>query len=481
MKNFANKFPDVRKSIIGKVITLFIMVFILLLTPIVVQSITSFGQARAHRDIINAIINVNQLNTDVSENVAPITWNISAGKVSFEESEILNLMVDFRERMVDIRDNTDSSEDWTHMETTLRALTTLENYLLMLQTQIEERYPVDENEILLEEIRICVAGINDLLLEFSTRQVNEAAELNQIIARSSTQNFVVNLSLIGIVFIVCWFTFWYISRSLQTPIKKLLNMSNRISEGDFSLRVSLSASDEFNDLAEGMNIMSEKIELLLEQSIAEQKQIQMLEYKVMQAQVSPHFLYNTLDAIIWAAEANNREEVLTLVTSLSSFFRISLSRGVDFIPISDEVEYLRSYLIIQQIRHHDVLSYEIHVDDDITHYKIPKLLLQPLVENALYHGIKNTRKEGKIIVSIRKEDSKIRFTVSDDGIGMTPETLKALKEGLVSGSGEKGYGLFNVSKRLELYYGMYDGLQIESKYEEGTKVSFVLDTGGEIV
>ena len=479
MEIFRNALPNARNSIIGKVIILFGMMFILLLIPVIVQSFTSFQQARAYREITNTIIEVNQLNTDVSENIVPTAWNIVAGKVNFEESEILLTMVNLRERMVEVRDNTDSSEDWTHMETTIRALTTLENYLLILQTQIEQRYPVDENEIILEEIRICVAGINDLLLEFSAKQVNDAAVLNQAMSRRSTLNFVVNLSLIAIVLLVCWFTFWYLSKSLQNPIRKLLNMSNKISQGDFSPRVSLSASDEFNDLADSMNTMAEQIELLLEKSIAEQKQIQMLEYKVMQAQVSPHFLYNTLDAIIWAAEADNKKEVLTLVTSLSSFFRISLSQGLDFIPISDEIEYVRSYLIIQQIRHNDVLSYEINVDDDIPNLRIPKLLLQPLVENALYHGVKNTREPGEIVVSIEREGEHLRFTVADDGIGMTQESLKALQKELTNGSGSKGYGLFNVSKRLELYYGMVNGIQIKSEYKKGTEVSFRIYIGGQ--
>ena len=477
MRSIRDKLPNIKNSIIGKVTILFGMMFLLLLTPVIVQSFTSFQQARAYRDIIDTIIIVNQINTDVNEHVVPTAWNIVAGKSSFEDSGILIIMESLRSRMIGIRDNTDSSEDWTHMEISLRALTTLENYLLILQTQIEQRYPVDENEIILEEIRICVAGISDLLLEFSAKQVNDAAVLNQTMSRRSTFNFIINLVLIAVVLIVCWFTFWYLSRSLQTPIRKLLIMSNKISEGDFSPRVSLSSSDEFSDLADSMNTMSEKIELLLEKSIAEEKQIQMLEYKVMQAQVSPHFLYNTLDAIIWAAEADNKQEVLTLVTSLSSFFRISLSQGMDFIPISDEIEYVRSYLIIQQVRHHDVLSYEINVDDDIPKLKIPKLLLQPLVENALYHGIKNTREPGTIIVNIRKEGEHLRFSVTDDGIGMTEETLMALRAELSNGSGSKGFGLFNVNRRLELYYGMVNGIQIDSQYKKGTTVSFTIHIG----
>jgi len=264
----------------------------------------------------------------------------------------------------------------------------------------------------------------------------------------------------------------------MNPIEKLLSLSNKISEGDFSFRAEMAASDEFNELAEGMNTMSEKIELLIENSIEEQKQLQKLEHKVLQAQITPHFLYNTLDTIIWLAEANDKDGVITLVTSLSSFFRTSLSHGIDFIPISNEIEHVNSYLTIQQIRYSDVLSYDIEIDEGLSNQKILKLLLQPLVENSLYHGIKNTRKRGKISVRVNREDEKIRFTVTDNGLGMTAEELTDLKNDINYGSGEKGYGLFNVNRRLKLYYGLSEGIEIKSEYKKGTEVSFALDIGG---
>jgi two-component system sensor histidine kinase YesM len=169
------------------------------------------------------------------------------------------------------------------------------------------------------------------------------------------------------------------------------------------------------------------------------------------------------------------DDVITLVTSLSSFFRISLSHGIDFIPVSNEIEHVRNYLIIQQIRYYDVLTYEIIVDDDIPDKKILKLMLQPLVENALYHGIKHTRERGKITVTVKREGAKVRFSVADNGIGMSQETLETLKHEINHGSGEKGYGLYNVNRRLKLYYDLSEGIEIKSEYKNGTEVSFVLE------
>ena len=167
-------------------------------------------------------------------------------------------------------------------------------------------------------------------------------------------------------------------------------------------------------------------------------------------------------------------DVVTLVASLSTFFRISLSHGIDYIPVNDEIEHVRNYLIIQQIRYSDVLTYEIDVDKDIQDKKILKLLLQPLVENSLYHGIKNTRERGTISVSVRKEGEKLRFIVKDNGIGMKEKALEELLHDVNHGSGEKGYGLYNVNRRLKLYYGLSEGIEIKSEYKKGTKVSFVL-------
>jgi len=464
-----------RNSIIGKIIILFVLMFALLLGPVIYQSYNSFQQAQSYRELIDNIIYANKLNMDVSEKIEPVVWNIVAGKERFDGSGIMPLVYGIRSRMIEIRNNTESLENRGIMDISLRALSILEDYLIRLRTQIDEKTLVEDNERLLEEIRVCVAGINDLLLEFSSQQVNEAAILNEEMSQRSNFNFFINLSMTGVAIIVGVFAFWFISKSLMDPIEKLLRMSNKISEGDFSHRVELATSDEFNELAVGMNAMSEQIERLLERGIEEQKQVQMMEHRVLQAQIRPHFLYNTLDAIIWAAEAKKIDDVITLVTSLSSFFRISLSHGIDYIPISDEIEHVRNYLVIQQMRYSDVLTYEIDIEEGLPEKKILKLLLQPLVENALYHGIKNTRERGKITVSIKKDGDRTRFAVADTGIGMTPHRLQELIDDINCGNGEKGYGLFNVNRRLKLYYDLRDGIEIKSEYRKGTEVSFVLE------
>ena len=199
----------------------------------------------------------------------------------------------------------------------------------------------------------------------------------------------------------------------------------------------------------------------------------------MQAQINPHFLYNTLDAIIWQAEAGHSDEVISLTRAMSDFFRISLSSGEDWIPVHQELKHLAGYLSIQQTRYRDILTSEIDVDESLYDAYVLKLLLQPLVENALYHGIKFKRGGGRIVVKGRKDGEYMVFSVSDTGKGMSPEHLeelvRCLREnkpmtGAGQVSGSSGFGMGNVDQRIRLYYNQPRGLEIESG-EGGTTVS----------
>jgi two-component system sensor histidine kinase YesM len=199
----------------------------------------------------------------------------------------------------------------------------------------------------------------------------------------------------------------------------------------------------------------------------------------LQAQINPHFLYNTLDTIIWMAESKKTDDVVSLVTALSSFFRISLSKGMDWITIGEEIERIRSYLTIQKMRYRDILDFKIDVDEEVTENTILKLILQPLVENALYHGIKNKRQGGTISIRVRQmNEDEILLEVEDDGIGFTPEKLAQLQAELADDSGEfkleSGYGIGNVNKRIRLYYGSPYGVSIQSEYNSGTCVNLVI-------
>lgn len=234
-----------------------------------------------------------------------------------------------------------------------------------------------------------------------------------------------------------------------------------------------------------------------EQVKEEQKLLRKAEFDLLQSQINPHFLYNTLDAIVWSAEAGNQKQVVSMVGNLSDFFRLSLNKGKETVLVREELQHVRSYLEIQHIRYQDILTYEIDIPEEMNEYRIPKLTVQPIVENALYHGIKNKRGGGTIRVTGREKNEYYSIFVEDTGKGMTEERLlevrKAIREGIASRpaggpdvqnsagaftTGTSGntavYGLYNVNERIRLTYGEEYGIHIESTLDKGTRVEIRL-------
>ena len=216
--------------------------------------------------------------------------------------------------------------------------------------------------------------------------------------------------------------------------------------------------------------MIEKIKELMLQNNKEQELKRKNELKALQAQINPHFLYNTLDSIVWMAESKKSEEVVLMTSALAKLFRTSISKGEEVISINNEIEHIKNYLIIQKIRYKNKLDFEIDVDDEILHNKVLKIILQPLVENSIYHGIKNKDGIGIITIKGRRIQDKILLQVIDNGTGMTPAEIDKVfnKKGRQSGS---GIGVYNVNQRIKLYYGDEYGLGYESEIDKGTIVS----------
>jgi two-component system sensor histidine kinase YesM len=218
--------------------------------------------------------------------------------------------------------------------------------------------------------------------------------------------------------------------------------------------------------------MALKLEQQVKSIKLEQENLRHMESKLLQTQINPHFLYNTLDTIIWLIEGNKNREAIDIVVSLSEFFRIVVSKGKDFITIREEETHIKSYLQIQQSRYKDILDYEINIPEELYGYQILKLTMQPIIENSLYHGIKMLRARGKITVTGKIMDEVIYFHVIDNGIGMDEGELIALrKEVEMPGSKQStGFGLANVNKRIKLNYGNQYGLDIKSIKGEGTDI-----------
>ncbi len=223
--------------------------------------------------------------------------------------------------------------------------------------------------------------------------------------------------------------------------------------------------------------ITHEVDVLVGEVKSEQINSRNLELKLLQSQINPHFLYNTLDNIVWLSEGGRKEDVTGIVTSLSRFFRTTLSGGLDNITIKQEISHIESYLQIQRFRYRDILNYEIDIPEEFLGYRIIKMTLQPVVENALYHGIKNKRGGGTIRISMHYTSDDLEIDVEDDGIGMNAEdteSLQHLADGLEKAREDNaGFGMANVGERMRLNYGAEYGLKIESEYGKGTKVRII--------
>ncbi len=267
----------------------------------------------------------------------------------------------------------------------------------------------------------------------------------------------------------------FIARNITRPLQQLRDSMARVQEGDFgAAEVEVTSRNEVGSLTRSFNVMTSRIQELMKQNIYEQQQKRKSELKALQSQINPHFLYNTLDSIIWMAEGKKNEEVVVMTASLARLLRQSISNEEEQVPIGQEVEYARSYLTIQKMRYKDKLEFQIQVDAQIMGVPIIKLVLQPLIENAIYHGLKYKEGKGLLIVRGYREGENAVIQIKDNGAGMDEQTLSHIFEKHKVNYRSNGVGVYNVQKRLQLYYGMDYGITYSSKQGEGTTASIVI-------
>ncbi|MCD6321477.1 MAG: sensor histidine kinase [Clostridiales bacterium] len=287
--------------------------------------------------------------------------------------------------------------------------------------------------------------------------------------RQNFNKLIIIILLTGIIFI--FIASIFISYKISQPIKRLEFQMNRIEKGDFSIDLmEVRGEDEIKHLTRSFNLMTARIRQLMNQIIIEQEAKRKNELKVLQAQINPHFLYNTLDSIIWMNENKNHEGVSNMTAALARLFRISLSQGREVISVNEEIEHAVSYLMIQKMRYKNKFDYKIDVPEYIGRYTTLKLIIQPIIENSIYHGINKIPDKGKINIKVRAEGDVLIFSVSDNGYGINEEQLKSILISESTSRHSSGVGLKNVNERIKLCYGEEFGVFIESELEVGTTV-----------
>lgn len=344
-------------------------------------------------------------------------------------------------------------------------------------TEIAETERYDDRVELLERNISGETGLTRLIdtymHDYLDAEVREMVRLQGVV-RQRTSYFILFTVAVGVLLMLLGF--WYsfrVSKAISGPISALSRKVSRFGQGDFASEPVHTDIIELNTLDHGFDEMAEHINTLMKTQIEDQRSLHKAELELLQAQINPHFLYNTLDSIAILAENERGEDAVRMVNSLSSFFRISLSKGKDIIPLEAEIHHVKSYLEIQQIRYSDILQYEIDVPEALYACRVPKLILQPLVENALYHGIKNRRGIGHIRITGEVKAGEYLLRVEDDGAGMDEEQMAALRAGLYEDR-HTGLGIINVHKRIRLYCGDPYGLSFDHRPGSGTIVTIHL-------
>ena len=344
------------------------------------------------------------------------------------------------------------------------------------------------NEWFKEKSNLLVKSINhemfEIIRQTSTKngwQVIGVFSIQEILEDVfNMQTFAVVISFI--TFFMAILVAVFFTNTIVTPIKELTSLMRRAEQGD--LEVSFENhhyKDEIGELGHSFNRMLKEIKQLIEMVYTEQRNKRKADLEVLQAQIKPHFLYNTLDTIQWMASDYGAKDIVEIVGALTKLFRIGLSKGKEVITVAEEIEHIKSYMVIQKARYEDKLEYEIICDEELKACSILKLTAQPIVENAIYHGIKQKRGAGKIDITFLKAKEKIKILIKDNGAGIDEEKLEEIRTMLdnenirqVNSQSGSGYGIGNVNTRIKMTYGSEYGLEYFSKAGEGTLVQIIL-------
>lgn len=317
-----------------------------------------------------------------------------------------------------------------------------------------------------QRVSVCVKKLKNT--NWRVIGVSPLNGLNSIDAE--TKNFITIALLLSTFLIVILSIL--ISLLITRPISNLIKLMGQVESGEMNAFAEVNGTVEVQELSRSFNHMIYRIRRLMEEIVQDQQQLRKSEMKTLYAQINPHFLYNTLDSIVWMAESGDNQKVVNMIFALSQFFRLSLSGGNDTITVEQELKHAETYLLLQKMRFNDQFTYEIQADPEVLSCQTLKILLQPIIENSIIHGVSNLPYQGKITVKAMRDGDMLLFQVIDNGFGIEPQKLANILE--IDQKSKSGIGIKNVNKRIQLQYGNQYGLYYESELDEGTTVTIRL-------
>ena len=474
----------VRYSIKNKLFMLSATVAVPFLIMVIYLIYALHSYSNAYKAIVNNMTVANNYNLNFKEEMDESLYKLVVGSVTFEtvgEEEGLQnpygMIEDLRSEFGKLMRNTMDGESRAWLQILMRNIDTLEDRVDDIRTNLEAENSYDMNiEMLDNNIYIMTELVQDNIQSYIYYQTKSIEHLTQQLNdRVHTFTLFCGGLLALLVVMVIVLTMMIVAGIIK-PIQELSQVTRQISQGDFSARARTDTHDEVAQLADSVNSMTESLEELVGKIKEDERKMRHADLRLLQEQINPHFLYNTLDTIVWLIEGHASDKAVNMVVSLSEFFRLVLSKGREYITIQEEEMHIKSYLEIQQVRYRDILEYRIDIAPELYRYKILKLTLQPLVENSLYHGIKYKRAKGVIVVTGKLQGDTVVFQVQDNGVGMEKEELDNLCSEIVKPCQDtgKGFGLANVNERIRMNFGSEFGMKIESAPGAGTCVEVVI-------
>ena len=438
-----------------KILTLAAVVTLpfILLVMYLLASMASYSNT--YSEIVSNMTVANNYNLNFKEEMDESLYKMVVGYVTLDNIEsdksLKNpyvLIEELRSEFTRLTAITTESESKLWLESLLRNINALKKRVDDIVDSIDAGGRYSENiEMLDNNIYILTELIQDDIQYYIYYQTRYMEKVTDTLQKQIGRFMVVCSILIAVLIAVVAVSAVMIVSGILQPIRQLNSVTEKIAQGDFNARAQVNSDDEVAELAVSFNKMAGNMQSLIDKVKEDERKMRKADLRLLQEQIQPHFLYNTLDTIVWLIESNEPDEAVTMVVTLSDFFREILSKGKEFISIKEEEKHISSYLQIQEMRYRDILEYDIQLDQVIYKYQILKLTLQPVVENALYHGIKYKRAKGCIHIHGEKEGDIIRLTVRDDGVGMDEEELAQLRQQIEKPcqETEKGFGLANVS------------------------------------
>ncbi|MBL1225794.1 sensor histidine kinase [Enterococcus sp. BWR-S5] len=449
------------------------LMFALAIIPLLISILLYSRQLFIYQRTVANIQEANAIAAKVDDTVLEEMWDVVTGQIPLKQYSKNSIVDELREDIFHIQENINTKGERSILDVALRIIDSLESYQEDILTNLSKENSYEKNKEVMVQVESVTQLLSDILQEFVRIEINLASQKNTEMIQSLMILSVVELMIVvGIIYFVRK-NRRFLNERIQEPLNNLIHMSNELAKGHLGYRLALPQTPELSSLTESLNKMADDLTQLLEENALKQYHLAQSEVRVLQAQITPHFVYNSLDAIVSLIEQEQYEKAKEMTFALSDFFRISLSKGKDWISVDTEIKHIQDYLVILQIRYGEMLQFQIDVPDSLRNYQILKMILQPLVENAVYHGVKFNRRVGLIQVTLEEEESNLIFTVADNGIGIQPEQLEEIQEELAKGVDSDfstGYGLYNVNKRLLLYYGSQAGIRLESHYRKGTTI-----------